>query len=531
MILTLGNCACCLMLVGWVSWRLTRGRVATSDGFFLAGRSLTAPVITGSLLLTNLSTEQMIGLAGSAYAFNMSAMAWEVTAGLACIVMALFLLPRYLGGGFSTLPQFLESRFDTRVRRASALLFVLGYTLITLPSVLYSGSMAVLALTDLPAITGLSHARALVATMACVALIGGAFAITGGLRAIAISDTLFGAGLLVMGLLVPILGLRLLGAGDVLAGVNVLVTNHPEKLDAIGSATDPTPFATLFTGMLLANLFYWGTNQYVIQRALGATSLAEGQKGVLFSGFFKLLVPFVVMLPGVIAFHLYSPNLPGMDAAYPTLARAVLPVALQGVFLAVVIGVVVSSFNSLVNSAATLLSMDLGLSTRTRGRIGVARWQSLVLVVIAFGMALQLPAAPEGLWQLIRKFTGFYNIPIITLVLAALVIPRVNPLAALIVMGVHVILYGVVTFVVDTGIHFVHWYALLFIVELVILLAFPRTAEAADNSLRRRGAAATDAVAPVDLTPWRYRYLTSALLIAGMIGTYLLFSPLGLANG
>lgn len=521
MLSTLTSCAAFLALVAWTSWRLTRGRTRSNEGFFLAGRSLTAPVIAGSLLLTNISTEQLVGLAGSAYAFNMSSMAWEVTAGLACIVMALFLLPRYLRGGFSTLPQFLESRFDARVRRASALLFVLGYMLITLPSVLYSGSVAVLALTDLSNLTGLQHGTALLVTMLLVAVVGGAFAVTGGLRAIAISDTLFGIGLLVMGMLVPVLGLRLLGDGSVLAGIDILTSSHTEKLNAIGRATDPTPFATLFTGMLLANLFYWGTNQYVIQRALGATSLKEGQKGVLVSGFFKVLVPFMVMVPGVIAFHLYGPNLPTMDAAYPTLARAVLPVALQGVFLAVVIGVVVSSFNSLVNSAATLIAVDLSGAVPNTERVRAARWQSVVIVAVAFGIAMQLTTAPDGLWQLIRKFTGFYNIPIITLVLAAIFIPRVNPLAALIVMGVHVLVYGLVTFVVDTGIHFIHWYAILFLLELLILLAVPRVGYMRKDSV---------VPAPVDLTPWRHRHLAATLLLASILATYILFSPLGVAN-
>ena len=521
MLSTLTSCAAFLALVAMVSWRLTRGRIHSNESFFLAGRSLTAPVIAGSLLLTNISTEQLVGLAGSAYAFNMSSMAWEVTAGLACIVMALFLLPRYLRGGFSTLPQFLESRFDARVRRASALLFVLGYMFITLPSVLYSGSVAVLALTDLSAVTGLDHATALLVTMLLVALIGGAFAVTGGLRAIAISDTLFGVGLLVMGMLVPILGLRLLGDGSVLAGVDVLASNHTEKLNAIGRATDPTPFATLFTGMLLANLFYWGTNQYVIQRALGATSLEAGQKGVLISGFFKVLVPFMVMVPGIIAFHLYGPNLPTMDAAYPTLARAVLPVALQGVFLAVVIGVVVSSFNSLVNSAATLIAVDLSGTVRNTEKVRAARWQSVVIVAIALGIAMQLTNAPDGLWQLIRKFTGFYNIPIITLVLAAIFIPRVNPLAALIAMAVHVLIYGLVTFVFDTGIHFIHWYAILFLLELLILVSMPRVESRPMES---------EAPAPVDLTPWRYRHLAAGLLLASILATYVLFSPLGVAT-
>lgn len=511
----------CLLLVAALSWVMSRGHTGTGQGFFLAGRTLTAPVIAGSLLMTNLSTEQMVGLAGSAFAFNMSSMAWEVTAGLACIVMALVLLPRYLQAGYTTLPQFLESRFDGRVRRATAALFVLGYTFVTLPAVLYSGSMAVLALTDLAAVTGYGHDTALLLTLLTVALIGGAFAVAGGLRAIAISDTLFGVGLLLVGCLVPVLGLLKLGEGDLIAGFDVLRRVHPEKLNAIGASTDPTPFATLFTGMILANLFYWGTNQYVIQRALGASTLAEGQKGVLLSGFFKLLVPLLVMLPGIIAFHRYGASLPGMDAAYPTLAREVLPTALHGVFLAVVIGLVVSSFNSLVNSTATLIAMDLWPSTSPPNGVGGARGLSCVIVVLSLVIALQLPDATEGLWQLIRRFTGFYNIPLIALVLVALTRRRIDPRAALTVIALHVVTYGICTFVIDPGLHFIHLYAVLFLAEMALMLLWPAPAGPFPDR--------PQSPAPVDLTPWPGRIPAAALLIAGMAGLYVVFSPLGIA--
>jgi SSS family solute:Na+ symporter len=518
--LTLFSGSACLGLVALISWRLSRGHTDTSQGFFLAGRSLTAPVIAGSLLMTNLSTEQMVGLAGSAYGSNMSSMAWEVTAGLACIVMALVLLPRYLASGYTTLPQFLESRFDARVRRASAALFVLGYTFITLPAVLYSGSMAVLALSDLQRATGFDHDTALLFTLLAVAFIGGAFAVAGGLRAIAISDTLFGIGLLVMGCLVPLLGLIRLGEGSMMTGLHILRTVHPEKLNAIGASTDPTPIATVFTGMLLANLFYWGTNQYVIQRVLGAKSLAEGQKGVLLSGFFKLLVPLLLMIPGVIAFHLYGDTLPSIDAAYPTLAQDVLPLALHGAFLAIVLGLVVSSFNSLVNSAATLISIDL-MPAHSGHTVGSARAQSVVLVGVSVLIALQLPDASEGLWQLIRRFTGFYNIPVITLVLIALLRRNLNPDAALSVIFFHIVVYGWCTFVQDPGIHFVHLYAVLFIAEAAMLLLWPAPAR-----MERMPATAP---APVDMSPWRGRHLATGLLILCILGLYVLFSPAGIA--
>ncbi|MEM7081075.1 MAG: solute:sodium symporter family transporter, partial [Pseudomonadota bacterium] len=326
LIITFLSCVFFMGLVGWIAYVKTRGGVDSKEGYFLAGRGLTGTFIAGSLLLTNLSAEQLIGLNGSAYGFNMSAMAWEVTAGFAIIVMALVFLPRYLGGAFATLPQFLEDRFDPGVRRLSVALFLFGYGLITIPSILYSGSLAVLRLFDVPELLGVGFEHALIITILLVGIVGSLYAIFGGLRAVAVSDTVNGIGLLIIGTAVPIFGLLALGDGSVKAGLQIVSSAAPEKLNAIGSSSDPVPFGTLFTGMILANLFYWGTNQYVIQRTLGAKNLAEGQKGVLLSGFFKLLVPFFMMLPGVIAFHLYGADLEHIDLAYPTLVADVLPV-------------------------------------------------------------------------------------------------------------------------------------------------------------------------------------------------------------
>lgn len=290
------------------------------------------------MILTNLSAEQLIGLNGSAFGYNLSAMAWEVTAGISTIIMALIFLPRYLAGAFSTLPEFLRDRFDDNVRRMTVVLFMVGYTLITIPSVLYSGSIAVLRLFDVPGLLNLSYEASLIVTIIMVGSIGALYAIFGGLKAVAVSDTINGVGLLIVGLLVPILGLIALGDGSFAAGLTTIATTETEKLNAIGGADDPVPFGTIFTGMILANLFYWGTNQYVIQRTLGAKNLIEGQKGVLFSGYFKVLVPFMMMLPGVIAYHLYqNENLQTIDLAYPHLVKEVLPQYLSGFFLSRII--------------------------------------------------------------------------------------------------------------------------------------------------------------------------------------------------
>lgn len=525
---TLATCIAFMGMVGWIAYLKTRGEVDSKEGYFLAGRGLTGTFIAGSLLLTNLSAEQLIGLNGSAYGFNLSAMAWEVTAGFAIIVMALVFLPRYLGGAFATLPQFLEDRFDPGVRRLTVVLFLFGYGLITIPSILYSGALAVLRLFDIPALLNVGFEGGLIITILVIGMVGGIYAIFGGLRAVAVSDTINGVGLLIVGTTVPVLGLIALGDGSFSAGLTTVIEAEPEKLNAIGASDDPVPFGTLFTGMILANLFYWGTNQYVIQRTLGAKNLAEGQKGVLLSGFFKLLVPFFMMLPGVIAYHLYGGELEHIDLAYPTLVADVLPTFMAGFFLAVLLGAVFSSFNSLLNSAATLFVLDVYQPMAKRvvddaTLIRVAKWASLVIALFSFVAAPLLQYAPEGLWQIIRIFTGFYNIPVITLVLVGLFTKQVPAIAAKVVVVFHVIAYGLLQFVFDTGINFIHIYAILFAIEVAIMLIIGRLQPAVPWQYQ--------AVDVVDMRPWRFAVPTSIVLVAAIVLTYLMFSPLGLAGG
>ena len=528
--LTLLSCMAFMALVDVISYMKTKGEVNTQDGYFLAGRGLTGTFIAGSMILTNLSAEQLIGLNGSAFGYNLSAMAWEVTAGISTIIMALIFLPRYLAGAFSTLPEFLRDRFDDSVRRMTVVLFMVGYSLVTIPSVLYSGSIAVLRLFDVPGLFNVSYEVGLVLTIVIVGTIGALYAIFGGLKAVAVSDTINGVGLLIVGLLVPVLGLVALGDGSFSQGLSTIATTETEKLNAIGGPDDPVPFGTIFTGMILANLFYWGTNQYVIQRTLGAKNLVEGQKGVLFSGYFKVLVPFMMMLPGVIAYHLYQDeNLQTIDLAYPHLVKDVLPQYLSGFFLAVLLGAVFSSFNSLLNSAATLFCLDVYKPFKKdkvsdEKLIRVAKITSIVIAVLSFITAPLLMFAPEGLWQIIRIFTGFYNIPVITIVLVGLFTKRVPALAAKVAIIFHVIAYGLLKFVWEVDINFIHIYAILFAIELAIMLTigrlYPMTTPWHFT-----------AKAEVNMTPWRYA-IPCAIVLVGLIATlYLMFSPVGFVNG
>ncbi len=518
-------------LVAWYSYRKTRGEVDSKDGYFLAGRGLTGVFIAGSMLLTNLSAEQLIGLNGSAYGFNLSSMAWEVTAAFATVCMAFIFLPRYLAGAFATLPQFLADRFDGSVRRMSVILFMVGYGFVTIPSVLYSGSIAVMQLFDVPALFNLSYPIALSLTIVTIGCVGSLYAIFGGLKAVAVSDTLNAFGLLIIGVAVPLLGLSALGEGSISAGLATITTVDTEKLNAIGGPADPIPFGTIFTGMIFANLFYWCTNQYVIQRTLGARNLAEGQKGVLFSGFFKTLVPFMMMFPGIIAYHLYGPGLASIDLAYPRLIKDVLPVYATGFFLAVLLGAVFSSFNSLLNSAATLFCLDVYLPMSKQALsdhqlVRVAKIASVVIAVFSFAVAPLLQFAPEGLWQIIRIFTGFYNIPIIAVVIVGLFTKRVPALGAKIAIVFHIFAYGILQFGLSdyVSIHFLHLYAILFVLEVSIMLLV-----GVILPVERPWTYSSKSV--VDMTPWRFAVPCSVSLLSCVIALYLLFSEVGLVGG
>lgn len=529
--LTLASCTVFMGLVAWWSFLQTRGEVNSKDGYFLAGRNLGGLFIAGSLLLTNLSAEQLIGLNGSAYGYNMSSMAWEVTAAAATVAMALIFLPRYLTSAFTTLPEFLSSRFDKDVQRLSVILFMLGYGLVTIPSVLYSGSIAVIRLFDIPELFGITQFQALVVTVLVIGIVGSIYAVFGGLKAVAVSDTLNGLGLLVVGATAPVLGLIVLGGGNLFDGLSIVLNTNPEKLNAIGGSEAPIPFGTIFTGMIFANLFYWCTNQYVIQRTLAARNLAEGQKGVLLSGFFKILVPLFMMIPGIIAFHLYGPGLTSIDEAYPALIRDVFPIWMMGFFLAVLFGAVFSSFNSLLNSAATMFTLDIYAPSRKtplsdQQTVRAAMIASVVIAIFSFFVAPLLWFAPEGLWQIIRIFTGFYNIPIVAIVIVGLFAKSTPAIAAKIVIGFHVIAYGLLRFVLAdiVTLHFLHIYAILFAIEVAIMLVAGRIAP-------REVPWTIVNNASVDLTPWRFARPVAFTLMSLVVFLYLVFSPIGLADG
>ncbi len=470
-------------LVAILSWWFTRrDEHGTSTGYFLAGRSLTWVVIGGSLLLTNLSTEQLVGLNGGAFKDGMETMAWELGAAVAMVVMALVCLPVYLRGGITTIPEFLENRYDKLTRGLISLLILVAVSVAVLPFVLYSGALFMRDVFDVPGNFGISADAALWVTVIAIGVVGSIYAIFGGLRTVAISDTLNGVGLLIAGLLIPLLGLAALGEGNLLAGFVRLRRDHPERLHPFGDAASDLPVGTLFTGVALLHLYYWCTNQFIVQRAFGARSLQQGQQGVLFAATLKLIGPFYLILPGVIAYHLFADQV-GEDSnlAYSTLVKELLPKPLLGFFAAAIFGAILSSFNSALNSCATLFSVDLykGFLHREATdhemvRVGKLFGAGLAMVII---LCAPLLDGRGALFDLMKKVAATFDVPLMTIVFVGILSRRTPAIAAWAAVFSGVIFYATVTFGFDNQlfgyhIHWLHVAGLNFAVMMSVMTAF-----------------------------------------------------------
>ena len=535
-------------VIAWYASRKTNEK--TADGYYLGGRSLGAITIAGSLLLTNLSAEQIVGLNGQAFTEGILVMAWETLAAIAMIATAIFFLPKYMRAGITTIPEFIENRFDKRTKTIMSVLFLVAYGLVLLPTVLYSGSLAFSTMFDLPTLFGLSQAATIWVCVWSIGLIGSVYAIFGGLKAVAVSDLINAIGLLIGGITIPIFGLMAISEdGGILTGLNTLWETNPEKFDVTGDVDSSIPVGTIFTGMMLAQIYYWGTNQAIMQRVFGAKNLAEGQKGVILAALVKFLIPIIVVLPGVIAWHLFKGDLPNADLAYPTLVKTVLPPAFMGFFAAVLFGAVLSSFNSLLNSSVTLFGFDLykqffnkeasELQTVKAGKIF-----GIILAFVSMVIAPFISNAPDGLFNYIQVMLGSLSVPIFAVVIIGLYTKRVPALGAKIVLVFGVLIYLISQFVlspyfidvalVQAGIdgitdpkalsiikaeaypHFLHVMGILFVFNIIVLLVvgkvFPRDT---DFILEDSG--------KVNIKPWKYAILVGALITMLVLSTYLIF--------
>ncbi len=525
-----------MALVGVLTWWITRrDDHESSSGYFLAGRSLTFPLIAGSLLLTNLSTEQMVGLNGAAFTDGLCVMVWEVVCVVALVFMALFFLPRFLKSGVATVPQYLEIRFDHQTQVITNLIFLVAYVGILLPIILYTGATGMIGILDVPSMLGGlpemlgmdAGTVALWLIVWVVGIIGSIYALFGGLRTVAVSDTLNGVGLFVGGFMITGFALAQLGGdGGIPQGANLILEQQRDRFNSIGGSKSSVPFGTIFSGIFLLNLFYWTTNQQIIQRTFGASSLAEGQKGVLLTGALKLLGPLYLVIPGMIAFTMFAGDDIKPDTAYGLLVNKVLPAPLTGFFAAAMIGAILSSFNSALNSSCTLFSLGLykNVLSKNASEQAVVRSGKIfgwTVAIISMCIA-PLLANTTSIFGYLQKMNGMYFIPIFAVVLIGMLTKRVPSIAAKIALTVGFVVIAVGYFVppfdkIVASMHEFHFLGVVFSWLLILMLVI-------GEIVPRKEEFVQEDVGAVDMTPWRFAKPVGLLLIAIVLMIYTTFA-------
>ncbi len=414
-------------LAQWVS-REKEGRKKSASDYFLAGKALPWWAIGASLIAANISAEQIIGMSGSGYAIGLAIASYEWMAAATLLIVGKFFLPVFLRNGIYTMPQFLEERYGHRIRTLMAVFWLGLYVFVNLTSILWLGSIAV------SQVAGIDPMAALV-LLGVFAL---AYQLYGGLKAVALTD-IVQVGLLVLGgLSVTALTLSRIGDGSVVAGYRELIAAHPEHFQMILSKDSPfykdlPGISVLVGGMWIMNISYWGFNQYIIQRALAAKDLGEAQKGIIFAAFLKLLMPLVVVMPGIAAVML-APGLAKPDQAYPTMMD-LLPTGMLGLVFAALVAAIVASLASKINSIATIFTLDFYAK---RGRdddqahlVRVGRIAAAVAVLLAIVSARPLLGSFDQAFQYIQEYTGFFTPGIVVIFVLGLFWKRANEAGAL----------------------------------------------------------------------------------------------------
>lgn len=476
----------------WKSKQNESGGEQSSSSYFLAGRGLSWYLVGFSLIAANISTEQFVGMSGKAAdSLGMAIASYEWMAAITLVVVAFVFLPRFLKAGIYTVPEFLEYRYGSFSRTVMAIATLFILVGVPTASVIYSGAKVisgyypdVFILGDL--------------TSACwlIAILSAGYVFVGGLKACVWTDLVWGAALIIGGGIVAYLAFQALGSADPASLVktatlkdvtvdqlanagsferfqllNAGTAEEGGKLHMIRPLDDDTiPWSALIIGLWLPNFFYWGLNQYIIQRALGSKSLAEGQKGIVFAAFLKLLIPFVVVIPGILAFNLYYEQLAlanggyDYDAAFPTLLRNLIKPHpwVSWFILAAIFGAIVSSLASMLNSASTIATMDVAkkikpdLTDESLPKVG--RFFVVLFVLISTLIAPNLENF-GAIFDYIQEFQGFVSSGIIAIFVFGMLVPRAPRFLGWQCILLNIVLYGAIKWfigdlIVESGLWF-----------------------------------------------------------------------------
>ena len=414
------------------------GRQKDTTDYFLAGKSLPWWAIGASLIAANISAEQIIGMSGEGYRIGLAIAAYEWQAAIVLILVAKYFLPIFLKREIYTMPQFLDQRFGGGVKTTMSVYWIALYTLVNLTTVLWLGGLAI------ETLTGLN----ILLAMAGLGAFAIAYSIVGGLKAVALTDIIQVVILIVGGLIIAVMTLNMIGGGSFFHGFERLHTELPDKFDMIfepdqkGYDTLPGIW-TLLGGLWILHLSYWGFNQYIIQRALGAKDLPEAQKGLVFAAALKLIMPLIIVLPGIAAVMLAAPEFGALDATvldaktdktYPSV-MGLMPAGFRGLIFAALIAAIVSSLASMVNSISTIFTMDVYKSMLKPNEseqhyVNIGRSVAVIAMIIAVIAAKPFLGGFESAFQTVHDYTGFIAPGVVAVFLLGMFFQKANSAGA-----------------------------------------------------------------------------------------------------
>lgn len=520
----------CTITVAFISYLKTKkSSTRTTAGLFFADKENNFWVVGGALFLSNLSANQLIGENESIYTDNMSVMAWGVSSVFAMLIVSKYFLPIYFKTNSMTIPDYLGKRFDGATKRLVSLIFLCSYLVNLLPAVLYGGAVAFTGMFDTGLLTEINYWSSIWIMVWVIGIIGTFYSIVGGLRAITISDSVLSIGLLLIGIALPYYGFSYLGDGDFVNGLNLVLSQRTEHLNSIGGKNSEIPFGTIFTGMLIMNLYYWGMEQYIVQQAMTAKNLKHSQKGMALACLGKLLSPFLINIPGLIGVHLLT-NLDNTAAVFPRVVGITLPDVLIGLTATIVLGAAITTFNAGLNSSSTLFILNIYKPFKERKQkevndLDLARKAKLFQIVIAMVAMFAAPFilfVENGFYTYIQQLSGMFCIPIFTVILLGFCTKTITPFAAKSGMVLFILTYVIANYILEVKLHYLHLFGILFLVITTWMLIVTKCSPAQIKEIVVVDQAKS-------LQPWRHLNLIGLVLIILMVGVFILFSPLGIA--
>lgn len=502
-----------IIAVGFVAARKT----STTEEYFLAGRSLTWPLIGLSLFASNISSSTLIGLAGAAYATGISVYNYEWFAAVVLVLFLIFFLPIYLRTRIYTMPEFLERRFDARSRLYVSSVTVVGNILLETAGALYAGALVVqLVYPQVP----------LWQTVVVLAVLSGLYTAAGGLKAVVYTDAIQAVLLVVGATAVSALAYMKVGSWS---AVTEAFTER--ELSLIQPLDDPTlPWLGLVTGLPLLGVYYWCSNQYIVQRALGARDLDQGRYGALLAGFLKIPVLFIMVLPGTFARLLY-PNLERADMVFPTLVFDLLPAGFRGIVIVALVAAIMSSIDSTLNAVSTLVTMDFVKKLKphlaNRRLVFIGRLATVVVMILGAIWAPQIARFPS-LWQYLQGVLAYITPPVVACFIVGIFWRRASGTAAFSALLVGMVAALILVFS-GAPIHFLYVAGILFLLSVltIVLVSLAGTsAPPADvDDLVWTWDRLTDSMKPAAATRWyKNHLLISILLLAATAAVVIAFA-------